>query len=184
MIYPFLTVYLNIDLHITLMTTMLIMAIAPAAGFFSGLAAGPLADRFGRQPVMILSLSGLAVAMLLYGYAENAWKFAAITAIQGLFGAIYRPALNARVTDVVAASRRAEVFSFLRVGLNLGAAVGPAIGAFLLLIQPRLLFDIAAACVALTAAIVWVFVPESKPPGAAPAANPHGPAATGGDRRL
>ncbi|HUW63301.1 MAG TPA: MFS transporter [Spirochaetia bacterium] len=165
MIFPFLTLYLNKHLNIPLMTTMAVVSIAPATGFLAGLAAGAFADRFGRKPAMMLSLLGLAIAMVLYGYARNAVEFAAITAIEGMFSALYRPALNARVTDVVTEERRAEVFSFLRVGFNMGAAVGPAIGAFLLMTEPRLLFDIAATCVTLTAAIVWVLVPESKPAG-------------------
>lgn len=163
MISPFISLYLYERLHVSLMNTMVVVAISPAVSLISGVFAGPLTDRWGRKPLMCLSLAGQAVALALYALAHNAPQFALITVMEGVFESFYWPAASAQITDVVPEHQRSEVFSLLHMGLNIGAAAGPLAGAAFFATAPRLLFCIAAFTTLVTALLILRFVPETRP---------------------
>ncbi|QQE77416.1 MFS transporter [Alicyclobacillus sp. SO9] len=163
MITPFITLYLYEKLHIHLMSTMVIASMSPAVGLVVGLLAGNLTDRFGRKSLMCVSLFGQAFSMLLFGFASTVWQFAVITILQGAFNAMYFPAASAQVTDVVKEEQRSEVFSLLHMGLNVGAAVGPLVGASFFQSSPLILFLTAAGSAAMAGLLILVYIPETKP---------------------
>jgi MFS family permease len=163
MITPFISLYLYERLHVSLMNTMLVASISPAVSLVSGFFAGPLTDRWGRKPLMCLSLSGQAVCLALYALAHNALQFALVTVLEGIFESFYWPSASAQITDVVPEEKRSEVFALLHMGLNIGAAAGPLIGAAFFATSPRLLFWIAAGSTMLTTFLIGRFVPETKP---------------------
>ena len=163
MITPFITLYLYNRLHVSLIDTMLVVSIAPAVSLVSGVFAGPLADRWGRKPLLCLSLFGQAITLALYALAHNAAQFAIITMLEGVAESFYWPAASAQITDVVPEEKRSEVFSLLHMGLNIGAAIGPMIGAAFFTTAPRVLFIIAGATTLLTALLILRYVPETRP---------------------
>lgn len=162
MIGPFITLYMYKQLHIGLMSTMAVVSVSPFVGILTGLVAGRLSDRLGRKPMMMASLFGQGVAMLLFAFAHHAWQIVFITLLDGAASALYWPAANAQITDVVPEHKRGEVFSLLHMGLNIGAAVGPTVGAVFFQHHAQILFFVSAACTFITTILIWALVPETR----------------------
>ena len=105
---------------------------------------GNLGDRFGRRPVLLLSLFVLGVDYLIMAAAPNiAWLFVG-RIIAGIAGSSFSTA-NAYVADISDANNRAQNFGLVGASFGVGFVVGPAIGGFLGEYGPRAPFYAAAA---------------------------------------
>ncbi len=60
---------------------------------------GALSDRFGRRPVLLISLFGLGIDFVIQGLAPNIWWLFAGRLVAGIFGANFSTA-NAYIADV------------------------------------------------------------------------------------
>ncbi|MEJ0043896.1 MAG: MFS transporter, partial [Rhizomicrobium sp.] len=88
---------------------------------------GNLSDRFGRRPVLILSLVALAVDYAITGWAPTiAWLFVG-RFLSGIAGAAY-PTVNAYIADVSPPEKRAANFGLTGAAFGIGFVVGPAVG--------------------------------------------------------
>ncbi len=95
--------------------------------FLSAPVIGNLSDRFGRRPVLILSLLVLGVDYAITGLAPTiAWLFAG-RALSGMAGASY-PTVNAYIADVSPPEKRAANFGIVGAAFGLGFILGPAVG--------------------------------------------------------
>jgi DHA1 family tetracycline resistance protein-like MFS transporter len=91
---------------------------------------GGLSDRFGRRPVILLSLFGAAASYLLSGFAPTlSWLFVG-RVIAGITGASFSAA-GAYVADVTPPEKRAQSFGLVGAVLGLGFILGPALGGIL-----------------------------------------------------
>jgi len=127
MYFPFITVYFGSALgnHIAGM----MMTIPPIFSLFGGLLGGALADRLGRRPVMLMGALLQTLMFALFAVSPSHWMdYLAFIGI-GVGGAIYRPASSAMVADLVPAENRREVFATFMTANNIGAVLGPALGA-------------------------------------------------------
>ena len=90
---------------------------------------GNLSDRFGRRPVLILSLAMLGVDYLITGLAPTiAWLFIGRT-LSGIAGAAY-PTANAYIADISPPEKRAANFGLVGAAFGVGFVLGPALGGF------------------------------------------------------
>jgi DHA1 family tetracycline resistance protein-like MFS transporter len=128
--------------------------------FFSGPIIGNLSDRFGRRPVILISLFAYGFDYLLTGFAPTiAWLFAG-RAIAGIAGAVYVPA-NAFVADVTPPEQRARAFGIVSAAFGLGFIIGPGVGGWLGELGSRAPF-FAAGGLAILNFLFGIFVlPES-----------------------
>lgn len=91
---------------------------------------GRLSDRHGRRPILLISLFGIGVSMLLFGWAPSlTWLFIA-RMLGGMFGANISTAM-AYVADVTPPEERARGMGMIGAAFGLGFLFGPAIGGFL-----------------------------------------------------
>jgi DHA1 family tetracycline resistance protein-like MFS transporter len=90
---------------------------------------GNLSDRFGRRPVLILSLGMLGVDYLITGLAPTiAWLFIG-RVLSGMAGASY-PTANAYIADISPPEKRAANFGLVGAAFGVGFVLGPAVGGF------------------------------------------------------
>jgi DHA1 family tetracycline resistance protein-like MFS transporter len=91
---------------------------------------GNLSDRFGRRPVLILSLATLSLDYAITGLAPTiGWLFLG-RALSGMAGACY-PTVNAYIADISPPEKRAANFGLTGAAFGLGFILGPAMGGLL-----------------------------------------------------
>lgn len=123
---------------------------------------GALSDRFGRRPVLLLSLGAFALDMLILGFVGSIWGFIVLRMFSGIFASTFST-VNAYVSDVTPKDRRATRFAILGAAFGAGFMLGPAIGGLLGDIDIRLPFY-AGAALALSNAIYGYFVVKESLP--------------------
>ena len=163
MVWPFLTIYVRQRLDVPLATVGLLIALQSAAGLVTTLVAGPVADRFGRKGVMVLSLfsgSAIYVAMSL---ASSLPAWAVLMAVSGAMSPLYRVGSDAMVADLIPPEDRAGAYALIRMSNNLGVAIGPAVGGFVAAVSYAWAFYAAAVASAAFGLLVLFFVDETLP---------------------
>jgi MFS family permease len=126
---------------------------------------GVLADAIGRRRTMLLSFASGALSVGALGFARAPAALAALTFLAAATSELYRPAMNAAVTDVVPPPDRARAWGLSYWAQNLGWVLGLALGGFLAERSYVALFLADAATTVAFAAIVLRRVPETRPPG-------------------
>lgn len=124
---------------------------------------GALSDRFGRRPIILLSIAGLGFDYVFMALAPTVgWLFVG-RVISGFTSASFATAA-AYIADVTPPDRRARSFGIIGAAFGLGFVLGPALGGILGGINPRLPFW-SSAVLCLANALYGAFVlPESLPP--------------------
>lgn len=104
---------------------------------------GNLGDRFGRRPVLLLSLFVLGIDYLIMALAPNLFWLFVGRIMAGIAGSSYSTA-NAYVADISNDKNRAQNFGLIGAAFGVGFVVGPVIGGFLGEYGPRAPFYAAA----------------------------------------
>lgn len=124
---------------------------------------GALSDRFGRRPVILLSIFGLGFDYILMALAPTVtWLFLG-RVISGITGASFTTA-GAYIADVTPPEKRAAGFGLVGAAWGLGFVLGPAMGGVLGGVSPRLPFWVAAGLTLLNAMYGLFVLPESLSP--------------------
>ncbi|HZZ36960.1 MAG TPA: TCR/Tet family MFS transporter [Caulobacteraceae bacterium] len=132
--------------------------------FFAGPVLGLFSDRFGRRPVLMVSLTGLGIDFLMMAFAPNLWWLFVGRLISGATSGAFSTA-NAYVADVTAPENRARAFGFMGSAFSFGFLAGPAVGGILGDAFGLRAPFIAAACLTLVNVLYGAFVlPESLAP--------------------
>jgi DHA1 family tetracycline resistance protein-like MFS transporter len=98
--------------------------------FFFAPVLGGLSDRFGRRPVILVSLLGAAISYLISGFAPALWWLFVGRTIAGITGASFSCA-GAYIADITPPEKRAQSFGLIGAVFGLGFILGPALGGVL-----------------------------------------------------
>ena len=92
---------------------------------------GMLADRFGRRPIILLSLSAYVLALSGYLFATSTWLLILLRGLTGVFTAGLIPAITSSVSDLASENRRAQWIGIVNGGASAGWIFGPLFGGLL-----------------------------------------------------
>lgn len=101
-----------------------------AMQFVSGPVLGLLSDRFGRRPVLLISILGLSVDFLVMTFAPTLGWLLVGRVLNGATAATFSTA-NAYVADISTAQTRARNFGWMSAAFGIGFLLGPVTGGFL-----------------------------------------------------
>lgn len=121
---------------------------------------GALSDRFGRRPVLLLSLLGLGLDYILHAYAPTiTWLFVG-RLIAGVMGASFTTA-TAYIADISTPEKRTQNFGLIGAAFGLGFIIGPIIGGLSAKWGPSMPFLLAASLTLLNLIYGYFVLPES-----------------------
>jgi multidrug resistance protein len=124
---------------------------------------GMLADRFGRRPIILLSLAAYVLAFSGYLFAASAWVLILLRGLAGVFTAGLAPAITSSVGDLAAENRRAQWIGIVNGGASVGWIVGPVLGGLLYDRFGYVVPFVAAIAMAVVTLLLAVFlVPETQ----------------------
>ncbi len=128
--------------------------------FFFAPVLGNLGDRFGRRPVLLLSLFPLAIDGLMAAFAPAiGWLFAG-KIIGGTIGGSFSLA-SAYVADITTSDERSKSFGFLNAAVGIGFIIGPVVGGLLAKHGLHFPFIIASVLSLINVIYTFFFVRES-----------------------
>jgi len=122
---------------------------------------GGLSDRFGRRPIMLLSLLGLGIDYFIMGLAPTVAFLFIGRIIAGAFGATFSTA-NAYIADISPPETRAQNFGLVGASFGVGFMLGPVIGGLIgNELGPRAPFIAAGVISLLNVVYGFIFLPET-----------------------
>jgi MFS family permease len=130
-VYPFATLYFygEVGIAFTLVGTGLFAnSVATAGGNVVG---GYLADRYGRKPVMVVSMALAAPTLAAYALVTTAASFIVAATAAGLAVGLFAPASQAMIADLTADENREQAYGLLKVASNAGFGTGFVVGGLL-----------------------------------------------------
>lgn len=158
-VIPILPLYAQ-DFHATP------LAIGWLTGIYSGMQIiftpilGRLSDRFGRRPVLLISIAGTAIGFALMGIAQSLTLLFVARILAGITGGnISIP--QAYIADVTAPEKRSHAMGMIGAAFGLGFTFGPLIGGVMSQISYGAPFFFAAALSVVNAVLIYLLLPES-----------------------
>lgn len=140
----------------------LLIACYAAMMFIFAPVLGSLSDRFGRRPVILISLLGSGLDYFAQAMAPSVAFLFITRAINGISGANIS-ACNAYIADVTPPEKRAAAYGVIGAAFGLGFVIGPVVGGLLGSIDIRLPFWIAGGLTMLNWLYGYFVLPESLP---------------------
>jgi DHA1 family tetracycline resistance protein-like MFS transporter len=121
---------------------------------------GRLSDRFGRRPVLLLSVFGTFLGFLLLGFANALWMLFASRILDGLTGGNLSVA-QAYISDVTDAKDRSKGLGLIGAAFGLGFIIGPVTGGLLSQWGYAVPAFAAAAISFINLILIYAWLPES-----------------------
>jgi MFS transporter, DHA1 family, multidrug resistance protein len=140
----------------------LILSLFLAAIAISQIFIGPLSDRFGRRPVLLIGFAIFVGASIASPFAPSIEWLIAIRVLQGASGCVGIVLGRAIVRDLFDRRQAASMIGYVTMGLAIAPMVAPLIGGLSQeMFGWRAIFWIMAMLGAACLAITWSYVPET-----------------------
>jgi DHA1 family tetracycline resistance protein-like MFS transporter len=124
---------------------------------------GRLSDKYGRRPILLLSLLGTAIGFLVLGFATTLWMLFVGRIIDGISGGNISTA-QAYIADVTTKENRAKGMGLIGAAFGLGFVFGPAIGGILSRWGINVPFLFAGGLAFLNVILLYFTLPETVTP--------------------
>ncbi len=138
----------------------LLFSLFSICQFFATPIIGRLSDRYGRRPMLLLSIIGTAASFFLMAFAPNAAFLFIARAIDGLTAGNI-PVAFAVISDSTKPEERAKAFGRIGSALNFGFVFGPAVAALTIGFGHALPFIIAGVITLVAALLTAFYLPET-----------------------
>jgi predicted MFS family arabinose efflux permease len=158
------------EFHLSDFETSFLFAIFSIAQFFATPIIGKLSDRFGRKPLLIISLAGTVIGNFMAGTAPNATVLFLARFLDGITGGNVSVA-QAAISDITTPADRAKGFGIFGASFGLGFVIGPVLS---LVAQQRSLgtsFLVASGIAVIALVLTIFFLPETLKHRADPSRN-------------
>ena len=124
---------------------------------------GRLSDRYGRRPVLLVSIIGTGIGFLVLGLANSLWMLFAGRILDGITGGNISTA-QAYIADVTTKENRAKGMGLIGAAFGLGFIFGPALGGILSRWGIHVPFFFAAGLCFANALLLFFTLPETVTP--------------------
>lgn len=158
MTLPFLSIYLARHMDLSPLIIGVTVGMSPLMGTVGGFIGGHLSDRFGRKPIMLISLFLLSFVYFGFTIASSQEWFILLNALNGLCNSFFEPTSQALMADLTEKKKRMKVYSLRYTAMNVGASGGPLLGAYLASTSAKLSFAITGTTYLIYAVVLVLFM--------------------------
>lgn len=164
-VVSFLSLYLTTKLGYSTALAASIVTVTVLIRIPGSLFGGILADHWNKKNAYVCTQSLSALCIGLCAFLSNGPFIIFLLISSTFFGAAVRPILNAFVYDLVGDDQRKNAYSFVYLGINFGAAIGPLFSGFLFHHYLFLFFlsDALSSFMAVFLVAFFVFIPTGRP---------------------
>ncbi len=138
----------------------LLFSMFSVCQFISTPIIGRLSDKYGRRPLLIISIAGTAASFFLTAFAPNAAFIFIARALDGLTAGNI-PVAFAVISDSTKPEERAKAFGLIGAAFNFGFVFGPAIAALTVGFSAGLPFIIAGLITVVAVILTALYLPET-----------------------
>lgn len=140
----------------------LILSVFLAAIAVSQIVIGPLSDRFGRRPILLVGLAVFVATCVAAPFATDIDTLLAIRAVQGASGCVGIVLSRAIVRDLFDRRQAASMLGYVTMGFAMAPMVAPTIGGVLQeLYGWTAIFWFMAGLGVASLAVSWAYIPET-----------------------
>ncbi len=161
----FLPLYLNEVRNVPYFTIGIVLFIMAVVSVPFGIYGGNLIDRLGRRRMLLLATPIIAILFFFISLSIfmnlNVLLFYGLLIVTEPFMNIQGSADNVIITDSTTSAERTNAFGLVRILLNIGFAMGPAVGGFIAGLSYGYIFLIPGALTLVEAILYFLYVPET-----------------------
>ncbi len=140
MVVPFMTLYLTESKHYSIGKAGLVMSVVGLGAICGGMLGGKLTDKFGFYNIQLAALVCGGIMFIILGQLDNYVAICSCAFLLATLNDSFRPANATAVAQYSNEENRTRSFSLNRLSVNLGWAVGGAVGGFIASRNYHLLF--------------------------------------------
>lgn len=159
LILPLLPYYAE-TFNATKFQTGLLIAVYALMQLIGAPILGRLSDRFGRRPILLVSIFGTFLGFVLFGFATSLWMLFVARILDGITGGNLSVA-QAYISDVTDAQNRAKGLGLVGAAFGIGFIIGPVTGGLLSQYGYNIPAFVAAGLALLNFIVVYAWLPES-----------------------
>ncbi len=164
MVLLFTSLYLTNELHFSIGDAGFIMSFYGAGSVLGSYAGGWLTDKFNYYNTMLFSMIACGLILLLIIPMKSMWSLIAVIFMYSFAADMFRPANSVAIIDYSTPENRTRSVSLIRLAINLGFSLGPAIGGLIAIkLGYKWLFIIDSLSSFAAAAMLYLYLPRNPP---------------------
>lgn len=161
MVVPFMSIYCIQQLHFTIVQAGSIMALFGVGSIAGAFIGGKLVDKIGFYDLQVGALFSGGLLFILLGYQHTFITMGLGTLVLSFCNESFRPANSTAIAHYSNDENKTRSYSLNRLAVNMGWAVGGALGGFLASINYHLLFWVDGCTNVLAGVMLLVLMPRS-----------------------
>lgn len=161
MVVPFMTLYLT-GIGYTVAEAGFVFGLFGLGAFSGAWFGGKLTDKIGYYPVQLITLTGGGILFIILGQVHSYAMICLFTFLVSFVGEAFRPANSTAIAFYSKDENRTRSYALNRLAINIGWAVGSAMGGFLAKINYELLFWVDGITNIGAAIVMWLFLKPVK----------------------
>lgn len=157
MVVPFMTLYLTSpQMGYSIGQAGVVFGLFGLGAFSGAWCGGKLTDKIGYYKVQLFALVGGGMLFMILGQVKTYPMICLFTFLVSFVGEAFRPANSAAIAFYSKEENRTRSYALNRLAINLGWALGSAMGGVLARINYELLFWVDGATNIAAAALMWI----------------------------
>ena len=156
MVIPFMTMYLTQQDGFSIDKAGFVMSVFGMGSITGALIGGKLVDTIGYYHVQLFALAGGGIMFMILGQMHSYTSICVVTFFLALLNESFRPANTVAIAHYSKEENRTRSYSLNRLAVNMGWAVGGALGGILASFNYTLLFWVDGASNLLAACLLYI----------------------------